>query len=470
MKQFLDNNFLLESETSCRLFHDYAGKMPIIDYHCHVSPQEIALDIKFDNIAEAWLGGDHYKWRMIRACGVDEYYITGAADPQEKFQKFAESLPNAIGNPLYHWTHLELKRYFNCDLTINAKNADDIWEHCNRQLAEDNKSVKGIIRQSNVTHICTTDDPIDNLEWHMKMQADKNWEVEVLPAFRPDGAIDINRSGFREYISELSQVSGVQIKSINDLQAALVNRMDFFAAQGCVTSDHGLDFIPRVDGCEDKANIILLKVLADCEIDSHEIEAFKAAMMIFLAKEYAKRNWVMQIHYGAVRSVNSVMLNNIGPDTGFDCISGRDNSASMYKLLDAINVNGGLPKTVLYSLNPNDDAYLVTAVGAFQGAGIPGKIQHGSAWWFNDTKTGMIQQMTNLANLGVLGYFIGMLTDGRSFFSYTRHEYFRRILCNLIGSWVENGEYPNDIEFLGKLVQNISYNNAMGFLGLVNKK
>jgi len=466
MKPFIDNDFLLESETARRLFHDYAYKMPIIDYHCHVSPQEIAEDIKLGSITDAWLGGDHYKWRIIRACGVDEKYITGEATARDKFQKFAESLPYAIGNPLYHWTHLELKRYFDCDLIINGENAEEIWNICNARLAQDDMSVKGIIRKSNVTHICTTDDPIDSLEWHKTMHDDGSWEVKVLPAFRPDGAMNIDSSGFREYVSELSQASGIKIKSIDDLHAALINRIDFFASNGCVTSDHGLDYIPWVDGCVDRAGIILLKALADCALENYEVDAFKAAMMVFLANEYAKRGWVMQIHYGAVRSVNSVMLRKLGADTGFDCISGRDCSAAMYKLLDAVNNSSkGLPKTVLYSLNPNDDAYLATAVGSFQDAGLPGKLQHGSGWWHNDTKTGMLQQMTNLANLGVLGNFIGMLTDGRSFLSYPRHEYFRRILCNLIGGWVENGEYPSDIRFLGEMVQNISYNNIKRYMG-----
>jgi len=468
MKPFMDNDFLLESKTARTLYHDYAAKMPIIDYHCHVSPKEIALDIKFDNIAAAWLGGDHYKWRIIRACGVDEKYITGDAEAREKFQKFAESLPYAIGNPLYHWTHLELRRYFDCNLTLDPKNADAIWELCNKRLAQEDMSVKGLIRQSKVTHICTTDDPIDSLEWHKQMQEDPSWEVKVLPTFRPDKAINIDKPGFLEYISALSNASGVKINSIDDLYTALINRIDFFTSVGCVISDHGLDYVTWVDGCEDNAGAIFAKVLAGGVADAKEAETFKAAMMVFLAKEYATQNWVMQIHYGAARNVNSSMFEKLGPDTGFDSISGRECSAAMYKLLDAANRGGSLPRTVLYSLNPNDDAYLASAIGSFQGSGMPGKIQHGSGWWFNDTKTGMISQMTSLANLGVLGNFVGMLTDSRSFLSYTRHEYFRRILCDLIGGWVENGEYPDDIEYLGSMIQNISYNNAMRFMGFSN--
>ena len=465
MKTFIGDDFLLESKTAQRLFHDYAGKMPIIDYHCHVSPRDVALDIKLENIAEAWLGGDHYKWRMIRACGVDERYITGDTSAWEKFLKFAGALPYAIGNPLYHWTHLELRRYFDCDLILNAKNAEAIWELCNNKLAQDDMSVREIIRKSKVTHICTTDDPVDSLEWHKRMREDASWNVEVLPTFRPDNALNIDKPGFVKYLSDLSQKTEINISSINDLFAALVNRIDYFASHGCVISDHGLDYMTWANGCEERAGLLFKKALAGSELDAFETEAYKAAVMVFLAAEYAKRNWVMQIHYGVVRNVNTVMLDKVGPNTGFDCISGKDCSDAMYKLLDTVNSNGGLPKTVLYSLNPNDDAYLATAIGSFQSAGLPGKIQHGSAWWHNDTKTGMIQQMTNLANLGVLGSFIGMLTDGRSFLSYTRHEYFRRILCNLIGGWVENGEYPDDIEFLGGMVQNISYNNAMRFMG-----
>ena len=468
MKEFLDNNFLLETKTAQRLFHDYADKMPIIDYHCHVSPREIAMDIKLGNIAEAWLGDDHYKWRMIRACGVPEKYITGDASPREKFQKFAEALPYAIGNPLYHWTHLELRRYFDCDLEINAKNAEKIWELCNARLSGDDMSVRNIIRKSNVTHICTTDDPVDNLEWHKSMSDDKSWEVKVLPAFRPDKAISVESPDFSGYISTLSRESGIDVKSIDNLHSALKNRMDYFSTLGCVTSDHGLDYIPWVEGCEDKADAILLNALTGSKLKKADVDAFKSAMMVFLAKEYARRGWVMQIHFNVARSVNAVMLNSAGPNTGFDSISGKDNSYALYKLLDTINSAGGLPKTVLYSLNPNDDTFLATAAGSFQAPGIPGKIQHGSAWWHNDTKTGMQQQLTTLANLGVLGNFIGMLTDGRSFLSYTRHEYFRRILCNLIGGWVENGEYPDDIEFLGKLVQDISYNNVKRYMSFTD--
>jgi len=465
MKPFMNEDFLLESETAQRLYHDYAAQMPINDYHCHVSPEEIAMDVSLRNITNAWLGGDHYKWRMIRSCGVDEEYITGSASDFEKFQKFAQALPYAIGNPLYHWTHLELKRYFDCDMVLNPDNAQAIWDICNARLAQKDMSVRSIIRKSNVRHIGTTDDPTDDLKWHKQMMEDASWDVDVIPAFRPDKAINIEKADFLQYIGKLSKATELPINSIDDLYAALESRIKFFAAHGCVISDHGLDYITWVPDCQNIAETVFKKVLGGDMPTTAETEAYKTALMIFLAGEYAKYGWVMQIHYGASRNVNSLMFDRLGPDTGFDGISGKECSAAMYKLLDAMNREGNLPKTILYSLNPNDDAYLATAIGAFQGTELPGKIQHGSGWWFNDTKTGMIQQMTNLANLGVLGNFVGMLTDSRSFLSYTRHEYFRRILCNLIGGWVENGEYPRDIEFLGKLVQNISYNNSARFVG-----
>ncbi|MCL2056606.1 MAG: glucuronate isomerase [Oscillospiraceae bacterium] len=463
MKPFMDENFLLETETARTLYHSHAAHMPIIDYHCHVSPEEIARDIKLENITKAWLGGDHYKWRLIRSGGVDERYITGDASDREKFDKFAQVLPRAIGNPLYHWTHLELKRYFGCDLILNPQNADAIWEICNERLTRDDMSVRGIIRKSNVTVVCTTDDPADSLEWHKIMRDDPSWEVKVLPAFRPDAAIGIEKPGFRDYLRGLSKASGIAIKSIDDLKAALEDRINFFAEMGCVASDHGLNYIPWEENCKEKAGAVFKQALAGELPGQSEADAFKAAMLLFLSEQYAKRGWAMQIHYGVVRGANSRMTAKLGADTGFDCISARDSSGAMYKLLDAMESGGGLPKTVLYSLNPNDDAYLATAIGAFQGPSLPGKLQHGSAWWFNDTKTGMAAQLTNLANLGILGNFIGMLTDSRSFLSYTRHEYFRRILCNLIGGWAENGEYPADMEFLGGLVRDISYNNAMRY-------
>jgi len=466
LKPFICNDFLLKNDTGKSLYHDYAAKMPIIDYHCHVSPKDIALDVSLGNITYAWLGGDHYKWRMMRACGVDEKYITGDSSDKEKFLKFAESLPKAIGNPLYHWTHLELKRYFDCDLIINPENAEKIREICNERLSQPDMTVRGIIRKSGVTHICTTDDPIDTLEWHKVMQDDPTWDVKVFPAFRPDKAVNIEKSGFREYMKALSEASGININSFDSMCSALYNRMDYFALHGCNIADHGIDRIPWSDDSENVANTVFIKALDGYLPDGKEIDAYKTAVLLRLARGYAERNWIMQLHYGVARNVNSIMLEALGTDTGFDSISARDNSEALLRLLDEVNRTCGLPKTILYSLNPSDDAILACASGVFQNSRTPGWVQHGSAWWFNDTKNGMTAQLKNLASIGVLGNFIGMLTDSRSFLSYTRHEYFRRILCNIIGTWVENGEYPADIEFLGKMVEDISYNNVMKYLEL----
>jgi len=466
LKPFICSDFLLENDTGKTLYHDHAAKMPIIDYHCHVSPKDIALDVNLENITNAWLGGDHYKWRMMRACGVDEKYITGDSSDKDKFLKFAESLPKAIGNPLYHWTHLELKRYFDCDLILSPENAEKIRKICNERLSQPDMTVRGIIKKSGVTHIGTTDDPIDTLEWHKMMQDDPTWDVNVFPTYRPDKAINIEKPGFAEYLRALSEASSININSFDDMCSALYNRMDFFALHGCNISDHGADYIPWSDDPENIARAVFKKALEGYVPDNRETDAYKTAILLRLAEGYAERGWVMQIHYGVARSVNSIMFNKLGPDTGFDCISTRDSSAALVRLLDEVNRTHALPKTILYSLNPNDDALLACASGAFQDSRAPGWVQHGSAWWFNDTKEGMAAQIKNLASMGVLGNFIGMLTDSRSFLSYTRHEYFRRILCNIIGVWVENGEYPADMEFLGKMVEDISYNNVERYLGL----
>ncbi len=465
MKQFMDEDFLLMNDTAKTLYHDYAAKMPIIDYHCHVSPQEIFEDKAFENITEVWLGGDHYKWRMIRAMGVDEKYITGDSTAKEKFDAFAKALPYAIGNPLYHWTHLELKRYFDCDLPLNEKNADEIWEICNKKL-QSGFTVRKIIEASGVTHICTTDDPIDNLEWHKKIAADDTFKTVVLPAFRPDKAVNVHKEGFKDYLLKLGEAAGVEIKTLDDVKTALGKRIQFFDDMGCVASDHGLDYIPCLDD-EVLAEAALAKVLVGEVPSVKETEAYITSILTYCGKEYARRGWVMQYHFGAIRSVNTERFKQLGPDTGFDTISTRDNSEKLVQILDLLKEkNGKLPKTIIYSLNPNDDAMIGAAIGAFQGTEVPGQIQHGSAWWFNDTKAGMEKQMKTLASLGVLSNFVGMLTDSRSFLSYTRHEYFRRILCNMLGTWVEEGMYPNDLEFLGQVVQDISYNNAIRYMGL----
>lgn len=465
MKKFMDEEFLLSNETAKTLFHNYAEKMPIIDYHCHIDPKEIAQNRKFDNITQVWLGGDHYKWRMIRSNGVDEKYITGDGTDREKFQKFAETLPKAIGNPLYHWTHLELRRYFGYGGVLNADTAEEVWNLCNARLKTDALSVRGIIEQSNVKLICTTDDPADSLQWHKAIREDKTCKVRVLPAWRPDKIMNIERPSFAPYVRTLAKAGGVEIRSMDDVYAALRKRLDFFGEMGCKASDHGVNYVMYRPADSAEIETIFKKGLSGLAPTAEETDKYKYALLLFLAREYAKRGWVMQLHYGTIRDPNTRMFRQLGSDTGFDTIATRDAAQELVRFMDTLFQTGQLPKTVLYSLNPNDNEMIDSVIGAFQGTEAAGKIQHGAAWWYNDTKTGMVSQMTGLANLSVLGNFIGMLTDSRSFLSYTRHEYFRRILCNLIGTWVENGEYPWDEKALGKLVQDISYNNANRYFG-----
>ena len=463
MKQFMDKDFLLSTPTAQHLFHDYADKMPIVDYHCHINPKEIAEDRKFENITQVWLGGDHYKWRQMRTNGVDEKYITGDASDREKFQKWAETLEMAIGNPLYHWSHLELQRYFGYNGVLNGDTAEEVWNLCNAKLQEDSMSVRNLIRKSNVTLICTTDDPIDDLKWHKVLAEDDSFEVKVLPAWRPDKAMNLEKPEYPEYMKKLSQVSGVEIADFADLKEALLKRMEFFAQMGCSVSDHALEYVMYAPAAEEKVNEIFKKRLNGESISREEEMIFKTAFMQFVGKEYHKKNWVMQIHYGCKRDNNAFMYEQLGPDTGYDCINNYAPSSEMADMLNALSDTDALPKTILYSLNPNDNESIGTIIGCFQNEKTVGRIQQGSAWWFNDHKVGMTAQMTSLANLGILSNFVGMLTDSRSFLSYTRHEYFRRILCELIGGWVDNGEYPDDYKTLEKIVKGISYNNAVEY-------
>lgn len=466
MKQFMDEDFLLSNETAKTLYHDYAEKMPIIDYHCHINPQEIAENRKFDNISQVWLGGDHYKWRLMRANGVPESGITGKeSSDREKFRNFADVMPKCIGNAMFPWTHLELKRYFGYGGTLGPNTAEEVWNLCNEKLKTDALSVRGIIDQSNVKLICTTDDPADSLQWHKAIRDDKTCRVRVVPAWRPDKIMNIDKPTFAPYLAVLSKASGVSIGKMDDVYAALSKRLDFFHEMGCRASDHGVDYVIYAPADEKELNGILAAAAQGQVPTQEETDKYKYAVLLFLGREYAKRGWVMQIHYGALRNVNSAMFKKLGPDTGFDSIATRDNSRGLAGFLDALNSTGELPKTVLYSLNPTDNAMIDSMINSFQGPEAVGKIQHGAAWWFNDTKLGMEDQLKSLASTAVLGNFIGMLTDSRSFLSYTRHEYFRRILCNLIGTWVENGEYPADIAALGKLVQDISFNNANRYFG-----
>ena len=461
----MDKDFLLETETAQKLYHEYAAKMPILDYHCHINPQEIAEDRKFENITQVWLGGDHYKWRQMRSNGVEEKYITGDASDREKFQEWAETLEKAIGNPLYHWSHLELQRYFGYYGALNGETAEEVWNLCNAKLQEDGMSARNLIRQSNVTLVCTTDDPVDSLEWHEKIAADESFEVRVLPAWRPDKAMNLEKTDYLEYLKKLEVVSGVKIDSFASLIEALRIRMDYFAEHGCSVSDHGLEYVMYAPASEEEIEAIFAKRLRGEAVSRADELQFKTAYMVALGREYHKKNWVMQLHYGVKRDNNGMIFGKLGPDVGIDCINNYAPSSEMADYLNALAITDELPKTILYSLNPTDNAAIGTIIGCFQSEEARGKIQQGSAWWFNDNKQGMIEQMTSLANLGLLGNFIGMLTDSRSFLSYTRHEYFRRIMCNLIGGWVENGEYPADEKVLGRMVQDISYNNAVRYFG-----
>lgn len=466
MKSFMDKDFLLSTETAKTLYHDYAADCRIIDYHCHVSPREIYENKRFENITDVWLSGDHYKWRIMRSDGVDEHYITGDASEREKFQKFAEALPKAIGNPMYHWCHLELKRYFGYDGVLNGETAEEVWQLAKKKLSEDSMSVRGIIEQSGVEFIGTTDDPADSLEWHKKLAADGTFKTTVAPSFRPDKAFNIDKAGWKEYIGMLSEAANIRIDSVAALKKALSNRIGYFNEAGCRASDHGLDHMIFCEASEAEINAVMQRALAGEKISAKEAEAFKTELLLFCAEEYSRIGWVIQLHYNCLRNPNSKMFAAIGADTGFDCIGPDNGSEKLAKLLDKLYSSNALPKTIIYSLDSSDNSFIDSLIGSFQGTEIAGKLQHGSAWWFNDNLQGMREQLVSLANLSLLGNFVGMLTDSRSFLSYTRHEYFRRILCNLIGKWVENGEYPSDIEQLGKLVTDICYNNAARYFDI----
>ena len=473
MKPFMDRDFLLDTDTAKVLYHEHAEKMPIIDYHCHINPMEIALDKQYKTITEIWLGGktedggyfgDHYKWRLMRSNGVPEELVTGNADPADKFQSWAETLPNAIGNPLYHWTHLELQRYFGVTEPLSGKSAQRIYRHCNEILAKPEMSVRGIIEKSNVKLICTTDDPVDSLEAHELIKADPSCRVVVLPAFRPDKAMRIDKPEFGPYMDRLESVSGVTIDSFASLCEAMKKRIDHFEAHGCRVSDHALDRVLCTVAEESRLDEILRKGRKGETVSKEEYEAFHTALLLACAKEYAKRRWVMQLHFGCIRNNSEKYYRIMGADTGFDAMNDGTQAENLAAFLSLLEKEDALPRTILYSLNPADNGVIATVMGAFQtNAEVPGKIQIGSAWWFNDHKTGMEQQMTDLMNLGVIGNFVGMLTDSRSYLSYTRHEYFRRILCQKIGRIVENGEYPEDIETLGRIVENISYYNTLRY-------
>lgn len=462
---FMDENFLLETETARELYHDCAEQLPILDYHCHINPREIAEDKRFENMSRVWLAADHYKWRQMRSNGVEEAYITGEAPDYEKFCQWAGTLEKAVGNPLYHWSHLELKRLFGYEGVLCADTAKEVWELCRKRLMEEDMSARGIMRGFHVTLVCTTDDPADDLCWHQMLSRDESMEIKVLPTFRPDRAVSIEKNDFPDYIKLLGQAAGIEITDFTGWKAALAKRMDDFGRLGCRISDHGLLYLPWNMPKEDEIEKIFAAGLAKKEISREQEQKFKTAAMLWLGEEYCKRDWAMQLHFGVTRNNNTRMYRQLGADTGFDGIYNRVPMEELSSYLDALSQKESLPKTILYSLNPQDNAAIGALMGCFQEAGAAGKIQQGSAWWFNDHKKGMEEQMTSLANLGLLGNFIGMLTDSRSFLSYTRHEYFRRILCNLIGGWVQNGEAADDREQLITLIKGICYNNAVDYFG-----
>ena len=470
MKAFMDKDFLLNTETAKVLYHEAAESCPIIDYHCHLSPREIYEDIRYENITQVWLGGDHYKWRLMRSAGIPEKYITGDAGDYEKFEKYAEVLGKAIGNPLYHWSHLELRRFFGYDGILNKQTAPEVWKIANAKLQSEGYTSRGLIRMSNVDTICTTDDPVDSLEWHEKMAADKTFEVTVLPAWRPDKAMNLEKETYLDYLSQLEKVSGIKIASFADLKKALHLRLDFFASHGCSLSDHALNYVMYAPASEEETEKIFAARLNGILPSAQEEAIFKFAFMTAMAGEYVERNWVMQLHYGCRRDNNPVMFRKMGPDTGFDCVDNTAPSTQTAAFLGYLEEKGKLPKTILYSLNTNDNAAIDSILGCFQNETAVGRIQHGSAWWFNDHFDGMSEQLKSLGNLGYLAGFVGMLTDSRSFLSYPRHEYFRRILCRIFGEWVEDGFYPEDLETLKEIVRNISYYNAKNYFDFKKKE
>ncbi len=465
MKPFMDEDFLLHSGTARLLYHDFAKKMPIIDYHCHISPKEIWEDRRFSTITEAWLEADHYKWRLLRAGGYPEALVSGDGDDREKFRAFADVLQSAVGNPIYHWAHLELKRYFDFDGVLTPENADEVYDLCSAALAGEDMSVRGLIRRSEVKLICTTDDPADSLEYHRLLAEEESFSTVVLPAWRPEKAMSPHLPGYAEYIGRLGAAAGVEIRSLAGLRSALLARLDFFEEMGCVASDHSLDgsFYRPAETAE--AEAVFEKGMRGEPVSPDERMAFQSYLMLFLGREYARRGWVMQLHMGPLRNTNPRLYKAVGPDAGGDCIGRPVDPEGLAAFLGALEADDLLPKTVLYSMHPGDNAMLQSLMGCFQGE-IPGKMQHGSAWWFNDTKRGMEQQLESLAAGGLLGKFIGMLTDSRSFLSYARHEYFRRILCNYLGGLVEGGEYPEErLDALGRTVEDICYGNTLRYFG-----
>lgn len=465
MKQFMDKDFLLKSETQQKLFHSFAENQPIFDWHCHLSAKEIYENKPCENIYQLWLTGDHYKWRAMRSNGVDEKYITGDGSDFEKFEAFADTLTYAIGNPLFHWSHLELQRYFGIYKVLSKDTAKEIWDEAAEKISKGGFTPRELIEKSNVYALCTTDDPADDLQWHLKIK-ETDFAVKVLPAFRPDKALAIENKGFDEWLRALSASAKMSVDTYENMLTALCERMDFFKSVGCVASDQAVDAVVYAPASKDELEEIFKKGKSGEALSKEEIDKYKYETLLFLGKEYAKRSFAMELHLGAMRNNNTKMFEKIGADTGFDSITDPQIAHGLSRLLDNLDKENLLPKTILFCLNPKDNYVLGTMLGNFQSAEARSKIQFGSAWWFNDNIEGMKTQMTTLANLGVLGAFVGMVTDSRSFLSYPRHEYFRRILCSLIGSWVDDGLYPYDEKALEKIIAGISFENSKAyFLG-----
>lgn len=460
MKAFMDENFLLESPTAETLYHEFAKNQPIIDYHCHLPPDEIAGNRQFENLSAIWLHGDHYKWRAMRTLGVDEKFITGRADDRDKFRAWAQCVPQTMRNPLYHWTHLELKRYFGVTETLSEKNADTIYDKATEMLQQDHFRVHSLLDKMNVKVVCTTDDPTDDLKYHEKIKG-QNISLKVLPAFRPDKCLAIEKDGpFISYIENLGNAANSSIRNLDDLYHSLDSRMSYFHERGCRLSDHGLIHIHATDFTDDEADQVLQKKLAGDKLTEEQMEMYRSAVLHYLGKKYHEYGWVQQFHLGALRNNNMRMESTLGPDTGFDSIGDWRQASQLSQFLNNLDATNQLSKTILYNLNPNDNATLATMIGNFNDGSSRGKMQFGSGWWFLDQKHGMEDQMNTLSNMGILSCFVGMLTDSRSFMSFPRHEYFRRILCNLFGRDVENGELPNELDTIGKIIGDICYRNA----------
>lgn len=467
MKAFLDDNFLLNNHTAAELYHQHAAKMPIFDYHCHLPPEEIASNKQFANLTQIWLYGDHYKWRAMRSNGVEEKYCTGEASDREKFQAFAETVPYTLGNPLYHWTHLELRRYFGIDTLLNGNTAEEIWTAANEKLQTPEMTTQGLLTSSRVAVVCTTDDPADTLEHHKSIRDESQLKTRVYPTFRPDNACKLEDVvAWNRWVDRLEEVSGVTCSNLEEFMDALKQRHDFFHEMGGRLSDHGLNFLPNTSCTREEAEAVYLTARSGLEVTAPEIARFSTFLMLSFGRLDAERNWTKQLHLGAQRNNSTRMLNSLGKDTGFDSIGDWPQAEGLAAYLNGLDIDNLLPKTILYNLNPAQNYVFATMIGNYQDGSVAGKMQFGSGWWFLDQKEGMEWQMRALANLGLLRRFVGMLTDSRSFLSYPRHEYFRRLLCNLLGTDMENGELPNDMVLLGAMVEEICFLNAQDFFGL----